>query len=68
MLRSKRPAANESCTWEPPVVVERKIGEATKSKAVAEPVAPPPEPAPPSAIKLGFSVEWAFPLSKPLGE
>jgi hypothetical protein len=50
--------------WEPPALAELKIGTETKSnRGRASRSAEPPQPAA-AATKLGFSLEWAFPLSR----
>jgi hypothetical protein len=49
--------------WEVPAFTELKIGTETKShRESSPPSVQPPSPAAPAA-KLGFSVEWAFPLA-----
>jgi hypothetical protein len=54
--------------WQPPVLTVLPIGRETKSshrnaaQASVSSQAEPQPPAPP-ATKLGFSFEWAFPLS-----
>jgi len=58
--------ATELRAWEPPTLVEFKIGAETKSNRGRRPAPEPTEPAPSPAApmtKLGFSLEWAFPLS-----
>jgi hypothetical protein len=49
--------------WQAPAFTELKIGTETKSDREGSP--PSDEPSPPAApaTKLGFSIEWAFPLS-----
>jgi hypothetical protein len=54
--------------WQPPGLTVLAIGRETKSShrnAVQSPGSSQPEPQPPAApaTKLGFSMEWAFPLS-----
>lgn len=52
--------------WEPPTITELKIGTETKSNpdsGYASQSAEPPPPAAPT-VKLGFSFEWALPLSR----
>ncbi|MGA8614109.1 MAG: hypothetical protein WB760_21025 [Xanthobacteraceae bacterium] len=58
-------ADDERRTWEPPALVEMKIGTETKSSRDPEDAAlskEPPQPAAPVS-KLGFYFEWGFPLS-----
>lgn len=52
-------------TWEPPALVEMKIGTETKSSRDPEDAMQPKEPPRPAAptTKLGFYFEWGFPLS-----
>jgi hypothetical protein len=52
--------------WQPPALTVLAIGRETKSRdAAPSSGSGPPEPQPPAApaSKLGFSLEWAFPLS-----
>jgi hypothetical protein len=51
--------------WEPPALVEMRIGTETKSSRDPQDAAQPKEPPQPSApvSKLGFYFEWGFPLS-----
>jgi hypothetical protein len=52
--------------WQPPALTVLAIGRETKSRNAAQSSgSSPAEPLPPAAptSKLGFSVEWAFPLS-----
>jgi hypothetical protein len=54
--------------WQPPALTVLAIGRETKSSprnAAQSSGSNPAEPLPPAApaSKLGFSVEWAFPLS-----
>ena len=60
----------EPLKWEPPNFIERKIAEATKSEREDRHSVQSTEPPlpPPPADKLGFSFEWAFPLSKRTGK
>jgi len=52
--------------WEAPAFTELKIGTETRSECDGARTQPVEEPSLPSAPsdKLGFSFEWAFPLSK----
>lgn len=54
-----------SRAWEPPALIELKIGAETKSNRDGGRARQVPAPPPPAApmTKLGFSFEWAFPLS-----
>jgi hypothetical protein len=69
------------CAWQAPTVTKLAIGTETRSalengqRAGSEfsgsgqtRPAPPDPPAVAPAVKLGFSVEWAFPLSSRWGE
>jgi hypothetical protein len=57
---SLSPARRE---WEAPAFTELKIGTETKShRESSTPSVQPPLPEAPAA-KLGFSIEWAFPLT-----
>jgi hypothetical protein len=51
--------------WEPPALVEMKIGAGTKSSRDPEDAAQLKAPSLPAAptSKLGFYFEWGFPLS-----
>jgi hypothetical protein len=59
--------------WRPPALTVLAIGRETKSpprNAAQSSGSDPAEPQPPAApaTKLGFSLEWAFPLSSRFGE
>jgi hypothetical protein len=59
--------------WRPPALTVLAIGRETKSpprNAAQSSGSSPAEPQPPAApaSKLGFSLEWAFPLSSRFGE
>jgi hypothetical protein len=59
--------------WRPPALTVLAIGRETKSpprNAAQSSSSSPAEPQPPAApaSKLGFSLEWAFPLSSRFGE
>jgi hypothetical protein len=70
-MRSSKTAAEARRVWEPPALTRLAIGTETKSSAKNELGAEAPgpdklaDPGPPAApaTKLGFSFEWAFPLS-----
>jgi len=72
MMRPKTTGSNDhkiQRAWEPPALTKLAIGTETKSAAddsraisVRLTSSQPQPPAPPET-KLGFSVEWAFPLS-----
>jgi hypothetical protein len=68
-MRVRKPENSEAGdrrrTWEPPALVEMKIGTETKSSRDPEDAMQPKEPPPPAApmTKLGFYFEWGFPLS-----
>lgn len=57
--------------WEPPTITRLAIGNETKSvgenrrsvAAQTQPATVRPQPPAAPATKLGFSIEWAFPLS-----
>jgi hypothetical protein len=52
--------------WQPPALTVLAIGPETRSRNAAQPSgSSQTEPQPPAApaTKLGFSLEWAFPLS-----
>jgi hypothetical protein len=52
--------------WQPPALTVLAIGRETKSRNAAQPSgSSQTQPQPPAApaTKLGFSLEWAFPLS-----
>jgi hypothetical protein len=62
---NKTEAAEGRRPWEPPALVEMKIGAQTKSGRDPEGATQskePPQPAAPTS-KLGFYFEWGFPLS-----
>lgn len=69
---SSKTAAKARRAWEPPALTKLAIGTETKSsgkkesdaelKSSGDQMAEPGAPAAP-ATKLGFSFEWAFPLS-----
>ena len=72
-MRLSKTAAQARRAWEPPALTRLAIGTETKSAGKNEPgaemqtsaadkLAQPKPPAAP-ATKLGFSFEWAFPLS-----
>jgi hypothetical protein len=62
-LQAKDGNANMRLPWEPPVMTEVPIAEATKATGRRHgQVTSPPAPASPST-KLGFSFEMSFPLS-----
>ena len=62
---NKTEAADGRRPWEPPALVEMKIGTLTKSGRDPEDAPRPKEPPQPAAptSKLGFYFEWGFPLS-----
>ncbi len=62
---NKTGAADGRRPWEPPALVEMKIGTQTKSGRDLEDATRPKEPPQPAAptTKLGFYFEWGFPLS-----
>ena len=68
-MRVRKPENSETGEgrrmWEPPTLVEMKIGTATKSSRDPEDATQPKEPPQPAAAvsKLGFYFEWGFPLS-----
>jgi hypothetical protein len=62
---------NARLPWQPPVVKKLPIATATRSTVPAKGAAlvvTHPEPPPPAASKLGFSMELAFPLSARMEE
>ena len=72
-MRSGKTAGGARRAWEPPALTKLAIGTETKSSGANElgaqaatsgsdKLADPKPPAAP-ATKLGFSFEWAFPLS-----
>lgn len=54
----------DKCTWEPPRLIELKIGAQTKSRNDDDALRPT-QPQPPAApsTKLGFAFEWGLPLA-----
>jgi hypothetical protein len=68
-MRVRKPQNSESGDgrrkWEPPALVEIKIGAETKSSRDPDDATQPKEPPQPAAptSKLGFYFEWGFPLS-----
>jgi hypothetical protein len=68
-MRVRKPENSEADggrrAWEPPALVEMKIGTETKSGRDPNDATQPKEPPQPAAptSKLGFYFEWGFPLS-----
>src|SRR5215470_10619396 len=59
----ERSTAQARRAWQAPAFTELKIGTETKSNRESSPPSDDPPPSAAPTTKLGFSIEWAFPLS-----